>query len=81
MELINYISNDNITVQEQDTVAQVLNYFNKIPYSHLPIVKSNVILGNIAKEDLIEIDDKTKKIKDLSVKHLLKIIIESKLLL
>ena len=65
MELMNYISTDRITVNTQFTVAKTLNYFNEISYTHLPIVKDNKLIGNIAKEDLLGIDDVSKKIEEL----------------
>ncbi|MDO6736430.1 CBS domain-containing protein [Wenyingzhuangia sp. 2_MG-2023] len=65
MELIDYISKDDISVDNQKTVAQTLEVFDAISYSHIPVVHEKKIIGNIAKEDLDSLDDETQKLEVL----------------
>lgn len=65
MELIDYISKDNIDVSPLHTVSEILEVFNSTPYSHVPIISDGKLIGNIAKEDLLFLEDKSKKIIEL----------------
>lgn len=69
MELIDYISKDNIAISPQNTVAEILELFNTISYSHIPVVKDELLIGNIAKEDLFSVDNKTQKLSELEYLH------------
>lgn len=66
MELTHYISNDKITVHNSQTVQQVLNVFETINYSHVPVIEGNKLIGNIAKEDLITVDESNQKLVDVA---------------
>ncbi|NJB82105.1 CBS domain-containing protein [Wenyingzhuangia aestuarii] len=65
MELTDYISTDKITVSNQKTIQQILELFNDISYSHIPVTHQKKLLGNVAKEDLMCIDDKSQKLAEL----------------
>ena len=65
MELINYISKDKITVHNQLTILEILEIFSTISYSHIPVVDGKKLIGNVAKEDLCIIDNKTQKLSEL----------------
>lgn len=65
MELTDYISNDTITTNSNKTIEQILNHFNDITYSHLPVVNQGKLTGNVSKEDLLAIDDKTQRLSEL----------------
>lgn len=60
MELTDYISNDKIAVDNQQTIQQILHVFNATTYSHIPVTNNKKLIGNVAKEDLILLDDKSK---------------------
>ncbi|WP_010134385.1 CBS domain-containing protein [Ochrovirga pacifica] len=66
MELMDYISTDHITISLQETVAQTLAVFEEIPYSHIPVVVGQKLLGNIPKEDLKTIEDKELTIEEVA---------------
>jgi len=66
MELTHYISNDKITVHNSQTVQQVLNLFETINYSHVPVIENNKLIGNIAKEDLKTISNPQQKLIDVA---------------
>ncbi|NIJ43780.1 CBS domain containing-hemolysin-like protein [Wenyingzhuangia heitensis] len=65
MELTDYISTDKITVTNQKTAQQTLAIFNDINYSHIPVINNKKLIGNVAKEDLICIDDASQKLSEL----------------
>lgn len=63
MELIEYISNDNITIDAKQTVKEVIEVFKELNYSHLPVLSNGVLLGCIAKEDVLYEVDTEKNIQ------------------
>ncbi len=65
MELRDYISTDHISVKPNNTVLQIIHLFNEINYTHLPVVKNKKLMGNVAKEDVLCIDDHTKILDEL----------------
>ncbi len=65
MELLNYISNDKITVSNQKTVSEIIEQYAEISYSHLPVVHKGILIGNIDKEDLLSIDNPDQKLINL----------------
>lgn len=65
MELINYISKDKISVNNQKTVEKILQIFNSIPYSHIPVVQDKKLIAVVSKEDLNTVDDKLQKLGEL----------------
>ncbi|MGY5352290.1 CBS domain-containing protein [Wenyingzhuangia sp. IMCC45533] len=69
MELIDYISTDHITVKPNNSVLQTLSVFDEINYTHLPIIKHQKLVGNVAKEDLSCVDDPSKTLDELEYIH------------
>jgi len=69
MELLEYISNDNIVIESEYTVQETLSIFNEFSYTHLPVLQNTMFIGSIAKEDLIFEENIHKKIQEL--RHLL----------
>ncbi|MGY5355189.1 CBS domain-containing protein [Wenyingzhuangia sp. IMCC45467] len=65
MELINYISQDKISIDNQKTVEKILQIFNTISYSHIPIVKDQKLVAVVSKEDLSSVDNKKQKLAEL----------------
>lgn len=65
MELIDYISNDNITTSPKHTVQEILKTFNRASYTHIPVVVDGTLIGNLPKEDLLSIENKKQKIEEL----------------
>ncbi|MGY6649499.1 CBS domain-containing protein [Wenyingzhuangia sp. IMCC45574] len=65
MELIDYISKDKIGVNSNETVQHIIALTNKTPYSHVPVVNNGVLVGNVAKEDLLSVDDTSQKLSEL----------------
>ncbi len=57
----NYILNDIKPLNLKDNIVKALNLFNRLPYSHLPVVDGNLFCGLIAREILEypEFDKKT----------------------
>lgn len=65
MKLTDYISNDKITVKSTHTIQQVLAVFNGVAYTHVPVTKGNKLIGSVAKEDLITLDDVSQKLSEV----------------
>lgn len=65
MDLIDFISKDNIYVSPLDTVSVVLEVLNNTNYSHVPVVDGERLIGSVAKEDLLSVDNKSHKISEL----------------
>ncbi|ANW97139.1 hypothetical protein AXE80_12960 [Wenyingzhuangia fucanilytica] len=65
MELINYISKDKISVNNQKTIEKILQIFSTIPYSHIPVVQNKKLVAVISKEDLNTVDNKKQKLAEL----------------
>lgn len=65
MDLINYISQDKILVDNQKTIENILTVFNDIPYTHIPIIHNQKLIALVSKEDLNTIEDKTQKLENL----------------
>lgn len=57
----NYILNDIKPLNLKDNIVKAQNLFNRLPYSHLPVVDGNLFCGLIAREILEypEFDKKT----------------------
>ena len=52
MQITSYINNDVSLPTLQDGMEAVFNYFEKNTYTHMPLVRGNELLGNIAETDV-----------------------------
>lgn len=62
-EITNYITNDYKAIDSQETIADVQNFFEEVPFSHFSVVNEGVYIGCIASDDL-ETFDYDKKVDD-----------------
>jgi Mg/Co/Ni transporter MgtE len=62
-EITNYITNDYKAIDSQETIAAVQDFFDKLTFSHFPVVEEGIYIGSIASED-IETFDSVKKVLD-----------------
>lgn len=65
MELFNEISQKKIFITAQQTINEVLQVFDTLLFSSVPIVKNKKLVGMVSKEDLSLIEDGEQKIADL----------------
>jgi len=65
MELIEYISNDEIALRLEQTIAEALAVFNDLSYTHLPVLKGEALLGSVAVEDLLLETEHKKTLEDV----------------
>lgn len=66
MQLSEYISKDAIAIAIEDSIEKVLLDFNELQYSHLPVVDEGNFIGMIAFEDVMLVDDVSKKIEEIA---------------
>ena len=52
MQITDYINTDIPPLLSEDSMEKVFNYFEQHTYTHMPLVKNNKLLGNIAEADL-----------------------------
>ncbi|MDB4297466.1 CBS domain-containing protein [Flavobacteriaceae bacterium] len=52
MNLQEYISRDKISISKLASIKQIIDLFEQVPYTHLPIVDNHKLIGTVAKEDL-----------------------------
>lgn len=64
MKISEYISNDIAALKETQSIAEVGQLFNELAYSHLPVVKNNILLGSINADDIRTIDNVAASLKD-----------------
>ena len=50
-KITDFINNHYKPLQVNDFIADALDLFLDVPYSHFPILEQNVFLGSISKED------------------------------
>jgi Mg/Co/Ni transporter MgtE len=62
-EITNYITNDYKAIDSQETIADVQNFFEEVPFSHFSVVNEGIYIGCIASDDL-ETFDYDKKVDD-----------------
>ncbi|MFZ4105796.1 acetoin utilization protein acuB [Flavobacterium sp.] len=62
-EIANYITNDFKAIDSQETIADVQNFFEKVPFSHFSVLNEGVYIGCIASDD-VETFDYDKKVDD-----------------
>jgi predicted transcriptional regulator len=65
MQIKNYITNDIKPLELKDTVKKAKNLFNNLIFTHLPVVDNKKLVGLVIEEDILNIDDTSKKIKSL----------------
>ena len=62
-EITDYITNDYKAIDSKLTIANLLDFFVDVPFSHFPIVQEGIYIGCIASDD-IDTFDIDKKIED-----------------
>ncbi len=62
-EIANYITNDYKAIDSQETIADVQNFFEEVPFSHFSVLNEGVYIGCIASDD-VETFDYDKKVDD-----------------
>lgn len=65
MQIKNYITNDIKPLQLTDAVKKAKNIFNKLIFTHLPVVKDNRLLGLVIEEDIQNSQEENKQIASL----------------
>lgn len=65
MELIDYISQDKIYVNNQKTIQEILQVFESIPYSHIPVIQNKKLIALVSREDLNTVEDQKQKLANL----------------
>lgn len=63
IELKDYITNDYKAIDNQETIAEIQDFFDDVTFSHFPIVEEGIFIGSIAADD-IETFDSDKKVND-----------------
>jgi predicted transcriptional regulator len=62
-EITEYITNDFLAIDSQDSISTVQSFFDDLHFSHFPIIEDGVYIGSIASED-IQTFDSDKKVVD-----------------
>lgn len=62
-EITEYITNDFLAIDSQDSISAVQSFFDDLHFSHFPIIEDGVYIGSIASED-IQTFDSDKKVVD-----------------
>lgn len=62
-EITDYITNDYKAIDSKLTIANLLDFFVDVSFSHFPIVQEGIYIGCIASDD-IDTFDSDKKIED-----------------
>lgn len=62
-EINEYITNDYKAIDCQETINNVQEFFIDVNFSHFPVLKEGIFIGNIAADD-VETFDTDKKIED-----------------
>lgn len=61
-EITEYITNDFLAIDSQDSISTVQSFFDDLHFSHFPIIEDGVYIGSIASEDLQTLDSNKKVI-------------------
>ncbi len=61
-EITNYITNDFKAIDSQESVAIVQEFFEKLNFSHFPVIEEEIYIGSIASEDIATFDSTKKTI-------------------
>lgn len=64
MQTSDYISKDIKPLSSQDTIEKAQKLFEKLTFTHLPIVDNGIYLGSISENDVTTIEDNSEKIED-----------------
>ena len=62
-EINDYINNDFKALNSQETIAEVQDFFEEVPYSHFAILEDGIFQGCMAADD-VETFDSDKKVAD-----------------
>ncbi|NNC70084.1 MAG: CBS domain-containing protein [Flavobacteriaceae bacterium] len=65
MQTSDYITKDVKALKLGTTVRETRNLFNRLTFTHLPVVEKKIYLGCISEADVSTIDDEDRKISDL----------------
>lgn len=68
MQTSDYITKDVKALTLDTTVKETQILFNRLTYTHLPVVEKNLYLGCISEADVSTLDDEDRKISD--IRHL-----------
>ena len=66
MQTNDYITKDIKALSASDKVSKAKKLFNKLTFTHLPVVDKGFLLGLVADTDIQTIEDENKLIKDFS---------------
>jgi CBS domain-containing protein len=50
-EITDFINRDYSPIDSKDTIAEVLDFFAEVNFSHFPVVEEGIYIGNISAED------------------------------
>lgn len=64
MQTADYITRDVNPLSPTDKVSKAKELFNKLTFTHLPVVDGNTFIGSIAESDIQTIDELDKPISD-----------------
>jgi len=65
MKLIDYISNDYKALDLSASAESVKHFFKNLPFSHFPIVENGMLVGMLAKADIIHFRNDTEILREL----------------
>lgn len=66
MQTSDYITKDVKAILPTDKILKVKKIFNKLTFTHLPVVENKHLLGSVAERDIQIIEDDDKTIAELS---------------
>lgn len=65
MQTSDYISKDIKALSLEDTVKDAQNLFNRLTFTHIPVVDNDIYLGSISEADVSTLEENEQKIDEI----------------